>query len=255
MREHAGLGGNAVLLDHRVEHLQQAHDLGHVVRGGVDAYGRVTRAIHQTVQHAGRHARGSVRRVVGLQPCRQPPGQAYGVAQARGDLALARHLDQVLVAHQLGDRGHHLGREARRQRRERGAVDMVGQQPVTKATDIKTGHGSECLGIVAVDDQPRDLVGLVGHDHFLQELRQRHLGQRHLRGHALLGRTRRDFGQLIARAFGRSAGQQLRQAVEGMAAHANGLLVDGHLGQSTFSTQWIHCEHLCCQRNVRGTGS
>ena len=229
MREHAGLRGNAVLLYHRVEHFKQAHDLGNIVTRRVDAYRRVARAVHQAVKHAGSNAGRGVGRVVGLQPRRQAPAQTYGVAKARGDLAFARDLDQVLVAHQLGDRGHHFGREAGRERRQRGAVDRIRQQPVAQAAHVHSGHGRKRGRVVAVDDQPRDFIGLVGNQRFLQELRQRHLRQRHLRRDALLGRLRGDARELIARALGRSAREQLREAVEDITAHAYGLVVNGHL--------------------------
>jgi hypothetical protein len=69
-------------------------------------------------------------------------------------------------------------------------------------------------GVVAVDDQPGDFVLLVGNQHFVQKGAQRHVGQTHLCGHALLGAAGGNPGQLVARTQRRGAGQQGFQVVK-----------------------------------------
>ncbi len=64
---------------------------------------------------------------------------------------------------------------------------------------------------MAIDNQPGDLVVLIGHDHFLQELAERHVGQRHSRGDHLLRGFGCDPGQPIAGARRRRLGEQLAQ--------------------------------------------
>ena len=66
-----------------VQHLQQAHDLRQVVGRGVDADDGVARAHQQAVEQAGGDAGLVVRRVVGLQPRRQPPALADRAAKPR----------------------------------------------------------------------------------------------------------------------------------------------------------------------------
>ena len=91
--------------------------------------------------------------------------------------ALARHRDQVLVAHQFADGGGHFRRQSRRQRSEGGGVDLIGQEMVAQFADGHRRDGREGGRVVAVDNQPRDLVGLIGNQRFLQKSFQRQVGE------------------------------------------------------------------------------
>jgi len=227
--QHAGLRGDLLAGDQLVEQLQQPHQLRHAVGRGVDADHRVAGAIHQAVDDAGQDAGRAVGRVVGLQPHRQRAGQAQRVAEAGDDATLAGHQDEVLVAHDLAGRGHHLGRQAGGQRGERRGGRGRRQQPVAQAAHREMAHRREGRGVVAVDDQARDLVVLVGHDGVGEEGGQRQVGQRGLGGDALLRRLRRDAGQPVAGARGAGLAHQLAQVGEavdvvtdgGAVAHSN----------------------------------
>ena len=140
-------------------------------------------AEQQAVEHGGGDAARIVGRMVRLQPHREPPGQADRVAEARDDAALARDGDQVLDAHQLADRGDHLGREAGAQRGQR--VRFGGEQQLAELADGERGDRRERRRVVAVDDQPGDLVGFVRNHRLGEERRERQVGQRHLRRDAL----------------------------------------------------------------------
>jgi len=75
--------------------------------------------------------------------------------------------------------------------------------------------------IVAIDDEPRHLVGLIG-DHVLQqESTQRQVGECELRGHALLAGLGRNAGQQVAAAQRRGLGQQRRQIGKRVALSAD----------------------------------
>ena len=63
---------------------------------------------------------------------------------------------------------------------------LVGQQPVAKAADGQMRDRREGRRVMAVDDEARDLVGLVGNDGLVEERRERQVGERILRGDALL---------------------------------------------------------------------
>jgi hypothetical protein len=132
-----------------------------------------------------------VGRVVGLQPDRHAPGQADGVAEAVDDPALAGHQDQVLVAHQLGDGGHHLRREAGRERARTAGVAASDSSQSRKPPTVRTGDRREGRRIVAVDDQARDLVVLIGNQASSRNCFSGSVGQRHLGGDVLLRRWRR----------------------------------------------------------------
>ncbi len=220
--QHAGLGGNLQALDQRVEHAAQALQRGHAVGHRVDADHGVARAQHQPVQHRGRHAAQVVGRVVGLQPHGDAAGQPQRVAKACDHAALARHGDQVLVAHDLAHRRHHLGREPGRQSRQCLGRGRVAQQPVAPVAHRHVADGREGGGIVAVDDQAGDGIVLVGHQCLVQEGGKRQVGQHVARGHALLRGGRAHAGQVVARARRAGVGHHLAQVVEGMALAAQG---------------------------------
>mmetsp|Transcript_3267 Transcript_3267/g.8347 ORF Transcript_3267/g.8347 Transcript_3267/m.8347 type:complete len:240 (+) Transcript_3267:954-1673(+) len=224
MGQHAALCRDLMPGDHRVQQLQQAHHLGQVVGGGVDADDRVARAHQQAVEQAGGDAGLVVGRVVGLQPRGQPAAPAERAAEARDHLAALGDQQQVLHAAELGDGGGHLGRQARG---DLSRVDRAGQQGVAQAANGQVGDGCEGSGVVGVDDKPGDLVGLVGHDGLAEKALQRQLGQRELSGHALAGVGSGHAGQLVARAARAGFGQQGAQVGKAVALTAEGLGV-GH---------------------------
>ncbi len=86
---------------------------GEAVGGGVDADDGVAAAVEQAVEHGGGDAAQIVGGMVGLEADGEAAGQAEGVAEAGDDAALLRGEDQVLIAHELGDGGGHLRRDAR----------------------------------------------------------------------------------------------------------------------------------------------
>ena len=220
--------GISISLDELVQHVQQAdHGFDRIGRR-VDADHRVAAAVQQAVQNRRADADQVVGRMIRLQPNRQPAGQADRVAEPRDDAALAGHQDEVLVAHQLADGGDHFRRQAGRKRAQQFGRRLVAQQPVAKLADGHVGHRLERGRIVRVDDQPRHFVGLVRNDRFIEKLPQRHVGERHLRGHALFVVLGGDAGQRIAAPRGRGLRQQLFQAVEAVRLFSNGRAKVGH---------------------------
>ena len=77
--------------------------------------------------------------------------------------------DEVLHAHELGDGGGHLGREAGRERGQPLAGGIVGEQPVAELADGESCDGREGGGVVGVEDEAGDFVRLVGDDRFGEE--------------------------------------------------------------------------------------
>jgi hypothetical protein len=80
-------------------------------------------------------------------------------------------------------------------------------------------------GIVDVDDEPGDLVGLAGNGRCREKSGERQVGQRILGGHALLARLRRDAGQHVAAAQRRGLGEQRHQIGKDVALAADGRAV------------------------------
>ncbi len=170
--------------------------------------------MRQPVEHDGGDALGVVGGMVGLEPGREPAFQPDGVAKRRDDPALARHRDQILVAHQFADGGGHFRRQARRQRGQGGGVDLIGQEMVAQFANGHRRDRRESVAVMAVDDQPRHLVGFIGNQRFLQESLQRQIGQDEARGDPRGVGGGGDPGQLVAGPARRRRRQQRFQIVE-----------------------------------------
>ena len=172
--QHAGLGRDVVAVaDRRPAWRSSVHGGVHAVGGRVDADHRVAAAVA-----AGRRARWrrcrAGRRSGGWAAAAPTAGRAG--RWCCGTRVTTRHLrghrDQVLVAHELADRGHHLRREAGRAARPASARRRVGEQPVRGSRPPSgAATGAKAAGVVAVDDEPRDLVLLVGDQRLGQEAR------------------------------------------------------------------------------------
>jgi len=87
-----------------------------------------------------------------------------------------------LYAHDLRYGSGHLGGQSRCECTQAVFIGCVAEQPVAKATDSEVADRSEGQRVMAVDYQPSDFIGLVRDQHFLQEIRERDVSQRHLRG-------------------------------------------------------------------------
>ena len=118
VRQHAGLRRDVELDPDVVEHRQQTMRALRAVGRGVDADHGVARAEQQAVENARRDAARIVGRMIGLQPHREPAGQADRAAERGHHPAFRRHHHQVLQAADLAHRRRHLRRDAGRERRE-----------------------------------------------------------------------------------------------------------------------------------------
>ena len=107
--------------------------------------------------------------------------QADRVVETRRERDFLRDRDQVLVAHELGNRCCHLGSKPRRERRKRVTVRNVGEQPVAKGAEGEGAHRGKCGPVVRVEDQSRDFVVLVGNESFAQKCCKRQIGESHPR--------------------------------------------------------------------------
>ena len=223
--EHAGLGRDLQPRDHVVEHAHQAGQRRDAVTCRIDADHRIARAIEQAIDDRGGNAAQVVGRMVGLQAHGEMAGQADRVAKAGDDAALARDQDEVLVAHQLADRRRHLRRDAGAHRCEACLVGGIRQQPVAKRPHVQVRDRGERRGVVAVDDQSRDLVGLVRDQRFVQEASQGHLGQAHPRRHPLHTGVGGNARQPVPGAWRRGLGHHVLQVAELPAAAIDGVTV------------------------------
>ena len=195
---------------------------------GVDPDHGVARSEQQPVEDRGGNAGRVVGRMVGLQSGREPAGQADGSAESRDHPDLARDGDQILVAHQFRRGGDHLRRQAGCQRRDRRAVGLVQQQPFAKRPHRQVRDRREGGGIVAIDDQPGDLVLLIRDHRFVEEGAKRQVGEHVTRRNALLRARRGKAGEHVARTERTRRGQHVAQALETVARSG---AVDAIVGQ------------------------
>ena len=225
MGQHAGLRRDPEPLDEFVQHAPQRHERGQPVPRRVDADYGIAAPVEQAVEHGGRDPLRIVGGVVRLQPDPESPGQPDGVAKAGGHAGLLRHDDQVLVAHQLADRGRHLRCDARSEGREHVRRGFVGEQPVAEIAHCQVGYRGEGGPVMGIEDEAGDLVLVIGDHGLVQEPAEREVGQRHARGDAFLGRRGGEAGQGIARAQWGGLGQQVLQVGESPGDAADGVCV------------------------------
>ncbi|MCY1462182.1 hypothetical protein D9M71_799280 [compost metagenome] len=86
----------------------------------------------------------------------------------------------------------------------------------------------ESLFIVGVDDQAGDFIVLVGNQHFLHEMAQRDVGQRHLRRHALAVIEGGNAGQIVPGARQGGLGHHFLEVFEAVGLGADGMGKYGH---------------------------
>ena len=87
--------------------------------------------------------------------------------------------------------------------------------------------GCEGGPVVGVDDEARDLIGLIGNDMFAKERGERQVGERKLRGDPFLAGLGRKPGQLVAAPQRRGFGQQVREIAERVTASSNRRAIHG----------------------------
>ena len=173
MRQHAALRRNIVSQPQPVQHVQDAEHRFHIIGRGIDANHRITGAKQKPIQGGGCDAARVIRWVIGLQANGKAALQADGVAKPRDIDAFRRNRDQIRRAHDLGGRGHHFRRQAWRKRRKGCAIGGIGKQPIAKAANGQAADRGEGRLVMAVLDQPRDLICLIRNDAFRKEMGQR----------------------------------------------------------------------------------
>ena len=192
---------------HLVEHAKEARHRFHCIGDRVDADHRVAGTIHQAIDNAG----GDPRRIIGRMVRLQAGGKAAGSPMVLRKAVTMRHLpgdrNEILQAHDLAYGRRHFRRQPGRE--PPSVVSSVSSRssqsrnsPTVMLATARKG------GIMGVDDQPRDLVGLVGDNRIVQEFAQRQVAKRHLRRHPLRAGRGGNAGKLVARASRRCFGKQ-----------------------------------------------
>lgn len=235
----AGLRGDRVGCDELVDESEELGDAGGGIGGGVDADTGVAATVEQAVERGGGDAVGIVGGVIGLEADGERAAAAEGGAETRDDFALRGDEHEVLVAHELADGGDHFGREAGGEGGERGGIGLVAEEPVAEGADGKRGDGGEGGAVVRVEDETCDLVGLLRHNGFGEELRERDLGEGVLGGDTFEGVGSGEAGKFVAGADGRGLGEQRAQIGKRVGDAAEGGAVDGH--RVEFSLQQQPC--------------
>ncbi|MNP04286.1 hypothetical protein D3C76_961970 [compost metagenome] len=184
--------------------------------------------MQQAIENARSDAGRFISGMIGLQAGGQAAAQTEGAAELRDHADLLRDQDQVLYAHDLRDGRDHFRGQAGGEGAQDLFVGGVAEQPVAKTADGEMADHRKSLFIVGVDDQAGDFIGLIGDQHFLHEVAQRDVGQRHLRRHALAVVEGGDAGQIVPGARRGCLGHHFLEVFEAVGLGADGMGKYGH---------------------------
>ena len=216
MAQDADLSGNLPAVFYLVKQVQNSAQPLHGVRHRVQAQHRVARAEGQALHQRGQDAVGIVGGVIGLEAAAEGAGEADGCIAVGGDANLSGGVDQVQVAHELGNRRHHLRRQAPGHIADLGLGGVFRQQPLPQLRHGPVADlGVDRLIDVILDDAG-DLVVLIGDHGIIPQVGQQQVGQDHLGRHPFLGIFRRDTCQLVTGFFLIGLGQNLLDGGKGV---------------------------------------
>ena len=114
--------------------------------------------------------------MIGLQTGRETSAQAHSAAKPRNYTDFLCHQNEVLHAHDLRYSGRHLRCQSWRQSAQTVLVSRIAQQPITKATHSKMANSGKRGFVMGVDDEPSDLIALIGNQYFIQEVLKFNVG-------------------------------------------------------------------------------
>jgi len=160
--EDAVLRGDGEAFADGVDHAQEAGDYRWIVAGGVYADDGVSRAEEQAIEDGGGDAGWIVGGVVGLETRGETAVESDGSAKARDVADTRGDEDEILNAHELADRGCHLGREAGGEGSEAVGGCVFGKKPIAEFSYGEGGDWGESCCVMRVDDEARNFVGFVG---------------------------------------------------------------------------------------------
>ena len=152
--------------------------------------------------------------MVGLKARGEAAGESDGRAEAGDDADLARDGDEILHAHELRNRRGHFRHQAGGECGEELRSGVAGEEDVAEFADSEAGDGGEGSGVVGVEDEAGNLIGLVGDERLVEEGGEREIGEGHLRGHAFDGGSSGNAGELVSGAGGGGFGEQVAQTLE-----------------------------------------
>ena len=101
-------------------------------------------------------------------------------------------------------------------------VVRLREEPIAEIADREVGDRREGRLVVGVDDEARDLVGLVGDHRLVEKAAQRQVGEGHLGGDVLRRARRGDAGEHVAGAGRSRLGEQVLQVGEDVGRAAAG---------------------------------
>ena len=198
MGQDADLGGNLPAVAHLMEAVQHPADALHAVVHGVEAQHRVPRAVGEALQQGGHDAVGVVGGVVGLEAAGEGPRLADGGVAVGGDLDFLRRVDEIHVAHQLGHRRNHLGRQAPGYPPDILIGGLLAEKPLPQLRDRPVLDLGVDLFVHVILNDAGHLVLLVGDGGAVAQVGQQKVRHHHLGGHPLLGGLGGDARQTVA---------------------------------------------------------
>ena len=156
---------------------------------------------------------------------RQDAAFAQGVAAARHVANLAGGDDQILIAHQLGDRGDDFRRDAPRQRPQLLFAGRVVEQPFAELADGQRTQRIEGVAVERVEKEAAYVVFVGIDQRTIDDMAERHVGENELGGDAFAFGACGDAGQLVAGLLLIGPGEHFAQVREVKSFAANRRLI------------------------------
>ena len=209
MGQHANLRGNLPML---LDLLEAPQNLAHLLRGvgnRIQTDHRVACAEAETLQNGSGDALRVIGGVVGLQTAGQRPRQADGGVAMGGYGDFVCGIDQVKIAHELGNRRHHFRGQTTAYLANVRAAGGLGQDPLPEFGHRPVSDAVVDIFVYVILNDPGDLVLLIGDGGVFPQVTQGQRRQHHLGGDAFLGSLGGKAGQLVAGLFLVGLGQNL----------------------------------------------
>lgn len=161
MAKHAGLNRQVIGEPQLVQQPRGANIVADAIGGWINADHSIARTIDQPIDSTDRNAQRIVSRMVGLIARRDRPRQTHRGAKRTHHIDLARHIDQIGVAHELADGSDHVRRQAPSEGVNGRAI--CAQKPFAKRPHSQGGDRRKGIKSMLGRNQIAHLIGHFGH--------------------------------------------------------------------------------------------
>ena len=211
MRQATDLRGDFVRFNQAIQSHKNRTDCLHRVGGRIHANDCVSATVEKSFKCSQKNSADVVSRVIGLHADSQHATLSHRIAAACDVANLGGSEHQILVAHQLGDRGGDFRNDGLLQRLQFGAGSSVVQDKLAKLPDGHASDGAERFLVECVQNEAGDIVLGRVNQRATDNFPERQVCKFAFRRNALSFRSCGDAGQLVARLFLVSLGKKVAE--------------------------------------------